>query len=74
MTQTPRNPAREKIARDLLREKKTKERKEQPEPKKIKVSITLYNELGIEHLEHRNGKREIYGTDHTDGGTSSERR
>jgi hypothetical protein len=60
--------ATKKLMYDLVREhRKTTEPEKGPEVVRIKAYITLSDQTGIEHLNHRVGKRELIETVKSDG-------
>jgi hypothetical protein len=59
--------ATKKICYDLLREKQRSGKSEEnPDPKQ-RVYVTLLDGVGIEHLRHRIGRREVYNIDPSKG-------
>jgi hypothetical protein len=48
------------IAYDKLREERAVRKKEEKPPTKMRIYVRLADQVGIEHLKHRIGRREIY--------------
>jgi hypothetical protein len=55
--------ALKKIAYDRLREERGAH-KELEKPVKLRIYLTLADQVGIEHLKHRIGRREVYEVEH----------